>query len=1207
MAASTARDHLAVSGLPADSAFHTAQISISFGEEVDFAALRSAWEAVAAAFPSLRSSFDEQGNPAVADAPSVAWTEHNWQASLPADPAAEWQRIVQSDAATAVASAGNPSCRVVAIRLPNGHGHALWSFHSALLDENAASAVLHTWLAVYDSIRTGAGVPELTVSEITAEAPSDEAWKESFEGFTPTPPLIVLPLPAKDEDRSVRRSISHTFERPDRAEFVDAAAKMGVGLDAMFGSIWAFVVARATACDEALLLELSSVSSGNPERTETLVARRHRVEACSTPSNLAKAFENECAAPAPPPPAEAAAALGISSLEPAAAWIFREHTLNDRLQLAMPRWMGADAKFSCRSAAPITLRFVATDRPELSLDYAPAALSDDGARLLFDLYRAVLADFVADPSRKLSAYALPAAEGIVVGPDLPPTFRSLVPQRLHEMLADVASEAPDAPAVQCDGETISFSKLNTTANQIARHLRKRRIEPGTKVAVSSSRSPQWVALLVGVLRAGGIVVPVPAGTTEIPKEAGFLIVDALPADHPANDRIIDLTADAAAIQSEKTRGIQTDSDAAAPAAAWLVEDHLETFSHETLVGAYRSAAALTGLAAGDRVLQFSPTGTPAAIEEVFTTLLSGATIVLRGDDRWRTRTAFQEFIEENAITTLSIPSAFFSQWIHYLSELSLKVPPTLRIVTVHGEIAPTLPARWRTLSESAQLLFRFPCAAAGGLSLATSNPDGFLLPAPACHVRIVDRCGLPVPGGLPGRIEITTGDAAFRSTGIDGFLSPVDGILPREILLPSGSTAHTAQRIRAVAASHPAVFDAHAELRLLDGRDQWCLWIVPISSDAGEPHDFREWLASRLPDPPRRIRAVPRLPLGPDGLVDSTALDELLPDDAVVAPARRGSEEEERLRQAISRALGGRSVDLDETITDGARKPQTAVRLHEAVSRIEPRVTPDDFARGFSVRSLLRMVRGREVADTGDTWSPITPIRAAGNLPPIVFVHDLEGSARIFEPLAAHLGDHQPCFALTARGLADPQSLHRSIPEMAAAYADALLRFDATGAFRLVGFGFGGLVAFEIASRLHTAGTKVPLVVLLATKPPFGRSSLLGGGWKRSLQGLFGRKPSAEPTQRQRRLQESPVYQANQQAAQDYAPAGASDLPMHVFVPEHDFEAFPAVESGWRKLCADARFYQVPCAPAEMLEEPAVEAIAEAVGALSSSGKVEVE
>jgi thioesterase domain-containing protein len=397
------------------------------------------------------------------------------------------------------------------------------------------------------------------------------------------------------------------------------------------------------------------------------------------------------------------------------------------------------------------------------------------------------------------------------------------------------------------------------------------------------------------------------------------------------------------------------------------------------------------------------------------------------------------------------------------------------------------------------------------------------------------------------------------------------------------------ESIRLAAATHPEVLDAHVEQQLIAARNEWCVWIVARDSQRGEPHDFREWLAARLPSAPRRIRAVPRLPLDESGSIDTAALADMLPEDVSAPPAKKCTEDEDRVRKAISRALGGRKIDIDEILTDGRTKPQVAKLLHEAVLREEPRVELGDFTTGFSVRSLLRNVRGRK-SGADSKWTPLQPLRASGKLPPLVFIHDLDGTSKIYDPLVAQLGGDQPCYAITARGLADPAACHSSIVEMAGAYIEALRVFDASGPYRLVGYGFGGLVAFEMARQLTEAKAEVPLLILLAAEPPGGNSAMgfLAGGWKKIL---FGKKPPEEANGR-RKTQETPASRANQEAARKYTAAPAPLL-AHVFAPTEDFPAYRIIQNGWEACCAEVLLYQVPCSGPDMMQEPAVESLAE--------------
>ncbi|MGH8048758.1 MAG: condensation domain-containing protein, partial [Chthoniobacterales bacterium] len=423
------RRYLEVSRQPAGSAFHTSQVSISFGEVVDGDALKSAWETVATAHDALRTTFATDGSPVVATSPEFTWQAFDWQSAPPEDLGTEWQRLQQTDAAAPIATDAAPPCRITFIRLPNGGGHALWSFHGALLDQLSASAALHQWLHAYDCLRSGAEAPQFEAIPAETSAGGDE-WKDAFKDFVPPRPLIVLPLPESGTTGGTRRSVSHTFERPERTAFAMAATAMDADLRSLFGAAWAFVIARATSSDDALLLENERMDGGIG-RIENLVLRRRCVESVEMAGDLVRDFAKKI--PGPTDLQAAAQVLGITTqeIEPATAFFYRDHTLNDLLQLGMPRWMAADTQLFQLTVPPITLRVIATDRPEVALDYDPAFLSDTAAKLLFDLFLATLDAFAADAALILHDYALPAPPAIVDGGEAPATFRSLVPQCIH--------------------------------------------------------------------------------------------------------------------------------------------------------------------------------------------------------------------------------------------------------------------------------------------------------------------------------------------------------------------------------------------------------------------------------------------------------------------------------------------------------------------------------------------------------------------------------------------------------------------------------------------------------------------------------------------------------------------------------------------------------------------------------------------------------
>src|SRR5262245_53166122 len=70
-----------------------------------------------------------------------------------------------------------------------------------------------------------------------------------------------------------------------------------------------------------------------------------------------------------------------------------------------------------------------------------------------------------------------------------------------------ASLSPDAVAVVCGHEQLTYGELNQRASQIAHHLASHGLAPNDRVGISLNRSIHLVPAVLGVLKAGGAYVP----------------------------------------------------------------------------------------------------------------------------------------------------------------------------------------------------------------------------------------------------------------------------------------------------------------------------------------------------------------------------------------------------------------------------------------------------------------------------------------------------------------------------------------------------------------------------------------------------------------------------------------------------------------------------------------------------------------------------
>ncbi len=81
------------------------------------------------------------------------------------------------------------------------------------------------------------------------------------------------------------------------------------------------------------------------------------------------------------------------------------------------------------------------------------------------------------------------------------------PGCIHELVEASVARDPGAVAVAWGAETVTYRELDARAGRLARRLRGLGVGPETVVGVFLERTPEMVAALLGVLKAGGAYLP----------------------------------------------------------------------------------------------------------------------------------------------------------------------------------------------------------------------------------------------------------------------------------------------------------------------------------------------------------------------------------------------------------------------------------------------------------------------------------------------------------------------------------------------------------------------------------------------------------------------------------------------------------------------------------------------------------------------------
>lgn len=143
---------------------------------------------------------------------------------------------------------------------------------------------------------------------------------------------------------------------------------------------------------------------------------------------------------------------------------------------------------------------------------------------MFNSYQILLEDIINDPDHPVSSLQLIGKnEYHHFVYELNQTDREFPREKcIHELFEAKVEESPASVAIISGHDSLTYLDLNRRANRLAKHLKALGVEPGTRVGILMERSWGIVEALLGVLKAGGIYVPI---HTAFPAQRVQFIID----------------------------------------------------------------------------------------------------------------------------------------------------------------------------------------------------------------------------------------------------------------------------------------------------------------------------------------------------------------------------------------------------------------------------------------------------------------------------------------------------------------------------------------------------------------------------------------------------------------------------------------------------------------------------------------------------------
>lgn len=82
---------------------------------------------------------------------------------------------------------------------------------------------------------------------------------------------------------------------------------------------------------------------------------------------------------------------------------------------------------------------------------------------------------------------------------------------MHQAFEHHATTYPSSVAVEHGADTITYAELHARSNRLAVTLRRKGVQPGSRVCILGSRGINLITGILGVVKAGGQYVPLDGG------------------------------------------------------------------------------------------------------------------------------------------------------------------------------------------------------------------------------------------------------------------------------------------------------------------------------------------------------------------------------------------------------------------------------------------------------------------------------------------------------------------------------------------------------------------------------------------------------------------------------------------------------------------------------------------------------------------------
>ncbi|MCY7973621.1 non-ribosomal peptide synthetase [Bacillus inaquosorum] len=827
--------------------------------------------------------------------------------------------------------------RIALIQTGESQYTCIWTFHHIMMDGWCLSIVLKEFLHIYASYVNATPIslepvqPYGSYIKWLMEQDKEQAvsyWEHYLSGHEQQ---TMLPKQKKTKGRSRQEHVTFSFSKEESSRLSEIAAREEVTLSTIFHTIWGILLQKYNNNDDAVF---GSVISGRPAEIEGI---EHmvglfintipiRVQGAKTPFiQLIKDMQKDRLA------AEAYSYHPLYEIQARSAvkqglidhiLVFENYPVQQEIQMLNKQEHASDL-FQIHN-------FTVADETNYSFYLMVAPGEEIHIKMSYDAEQ-------HDRSFVLSVkeHLLNAVSQILNNPNLPPeeieittdtekrqligeiADRTPVYETIHAMFEKQAEKTPDAHAVIDQACTLTYKELNKSANRLARHLRMKGVARQEPVAIMMERSAALITGVLGILKAGGAIVPI---DPHYPADRIRYILNDCGCSHVVSQAHLSASLDnnylithAEDIESTED-GSNIKSVNNADDLLYMIYTSGTTgkpkgvqFEHRNMANLLKFEFAHPGIDFEADVLQFATPAFDVCYQEIFSALLKGGTLHIVPEAIKRDVPQLFAFINKHQTNIVFLPTAFIKM-IFSERQLANSFPYGVKHLITAGEQLIISDIFQDVLRERGiHLHNHYGPSETHVVSTYTIHPGDPIpefppigKPIGCTDLYILNHQKQLQPCGVPGELYISGASVARGYVNHDKLTRDKfssDPFRPGAIMYRTGDLARRLgdgnieyigradnqvkirgyriepQEIEVTLMNHPDIKEAAILIRQdQNGEHELCAYYCSVQKL--NAIDLRSYMASELPEYmiPAKWIWVDSIPLTPNGKVDQAAL-----------------------------------------------------------------------------------------------------------------------------------------------------------------------------------------------------------------------------------------------------------------------------------------------------------------------------------------------